>query len=47
MFRGSSQSTMGELKKVFELGRLKELKDRVQTIRVLAQGKRSVFDNVY
>ena len=41
MFRGSSQATTGELKKEFELGRLKELKDRVQTIEiwVLAQGK--------
>ena len=30
MFRGSSQARTRELKKEFELRRLKELKDRVQ-----------------
>ena len=49
MFRGSSQATTGELKKEFELRRLKELKDRVQTIViwVLTQDKRSMFENVH
>ena len=46
---GSSQAKTEELKKECELGRTKELKDRVQTIeiRVLTHGKRSVFDSVY
>ena len=37
------------LKKEFELRRLKELKDRVQTIAIgiLTQGKRSIFENIY
>ena len=49
MFWGSSQATTGKLKKVFELKRLKESKDRVQTIAIwfLTQGKRSIFENVY
>ena len=49
MFRDSSQATTGKLKKEFELRRLKELKDRVQTIAiwVLAKDKRSIFENIY
>ena len=34
MFRDSSQATTGKFKKEFELRRLKELKDRVQTIAI-------------
>ena len=49
VFRDSSQATTWELTKEFELETLKELNDEFQNvkIRVLSQGKRSVFDNVY
>ena len=49
MFWGSSRAITGELKKAFKLRKLKELKDRVQTIViwVLTQDKRSMFENVF
>ena len=49
MFWGSSRAITRNLKKEFKLRKLKELKDRAQTImiRILTQDKRSMFENVY
>ena len=49
VFWGSSQATTGKPKEEFELKKLEELKDRIQTIViwVLTQGKRSIFENIY